>query len=654
MPYDSPKSWAPANDVSTESTLPEANREHGSPHRRHTLAIPSASVRGHELSNDRRQIERDLLAGCDEEQVAAITTSAAPLCVLAGAGSGKTRVLTRRIAWRVRTGSAVSSHVLALTFTRKAANEMRTRLAALGLREHVTAGTFHAIALGELKRLAAERSRLPPVVLGSKVRLLLDVLGGGAADPRTVPPRRRGHSAGTLPVKGTVADLAADIEWAKSRCVRPDGLVRAMAFSGRRSSWDPAEVAGIWERYEDEKRRRGVLDFEDLLIRCTELLQSDHEFAASAHWRFRHVFVDEYQDVNEAQQRLLRAWLGDNADLCVVGDPHQAIYGWNGSNPGAITQFPEDFPSATVVRLRTNYRSTHEVLTVAGAVLGETRTPPAGGIRREGPVPSVVAYPDDASEASGVAEAARLARRPGRTWSQIAILARTNSQLGAFESAFTALGVPCHIATAPGLLTRPMAQEVVRAAWSRKDRESFAAYAADLLARSTDDDDLEPEARADLVALAGLASEYLDDEAGADGAGWRSWLEATRTRSGDDSRADAIELTTFHRAKGLEWPVVFVTGLEDGYVPIAHARDEDALAEERRLLYVACTRAEEELHCSWAAERTFSGSKPMQRSPSPWLRAIEAAHRDLERLRRAAPEAARQRLAESRRLLGTA
>lgn len=613
-------------------------------------------VRRDDLSTDRRQTERDLLAGCDDEQVAAITTAAAPLCVLASAGSGKTRVLTRRIAWRVRTGSALAPHVLALTFTRKAANEMRSRLGGLGLREHVTAGTFHAVALAELKRLAAEQSRHQPVVLGSKVRLLLEVLEAGSGnDRRPAASRRRGRGAGPTLARLAVADLAADIEWAKSRCLRPDGLVRAMAFAGRRSSWDPSEVAEIWERYEQEKRRRGVLDFEDLLTRCTDLLLSDHEFAASARWRFRHLFVDEYQDVNEAQQQLLHAWLGGGEDLCVVGDPHQAIYSWNGSNPRAITQFADDFPGATVLRLSTNYRSTHEVLTIAGAVLGESKAAPAGGVRREGPLPSVSAYADETEEAEAVAEAVHRARRPGRSWSQIAVLARTNAQLGAFDAALTARGVPSRVATAPALLPRPWVQDEMRRAARLRDRVAFGTFAADLASRSTDEsgeEELDAERRSDLATLARLAFEYLDEDSGGDGQGWRSWLEAQTARAGDDERKDAVEITTFHRAKGLEWLVVFVTGLEDGFVPIAHAKDEDALAEERRLLYVACTRAEEELHCSWAAERSFAGSRPVQRSPSPWLRAIEAAHRDLERLRASAPDAAREALAESRRLLG--
>lgn len=616
---------------------------------------------GYRDARDWTRSERDLLAGCDAEQLEAITTPATPLCVLAGAGSGKTRVLTRRIAWRVTNGSATASHVLALTFTRKAATELRSRLSTLGLPEAVTAGTFHSVALAELKRSAAELGRRPPVVLGSKVRMLMDVLDDAGGPSKPARGGRRSASSGSSRTgKRTVADLASEIEWAKSRCLRPDEVVRAAAFAGRRAAWDPAEVAEVWERYEIHKRRRGVLDFEDLLARCTELLLSDHEFAASARWRYRHLFVDEYQDVNESQQRLLRAWLGPNDDLCVVGDPHQAIYAWNGSNPRAITDFADEFRGATVLRLSVNYRSTHEVLTVAGAVLGETRAAPAGGVRPEGPIPTIAAYADEAAEAAGVAEATRRAKRPGRSWSQIAVLARTNAQLGPIEAALAAVGVPCHVASASGLLGKPWVQEAVRAASRAGDVPALAAFAADLLASAQTTDENEdagadaavPDvARVDLMALARLATEYLAEDTSATGAGFRSWLETVHGRDHDPVRRDAVELTTFHRAKGLEWAVVFVTGLEDGYVPIAHARDQDALAEERRLLYVACTRAEEELHCSWAAERTFPNSRPMVRTPSPWLSAIEAAHRDLQRLRRTSPDAARQALAESRRVL---
>jgi DNA helicase-2/ATP-dependent DNA helicase PcrA len=457
-----------------------------------------------------------------------------------------------------------------------------------------------------------------------------------------------------------VVDLASEIEWAKARCLAPDDFVRAAAFAGRRGSWAPEEVAWIWEAYELEKRRRQVLDFEDLLLRTTEQLLCDHRFAASARWRFRHVFVDEYQDVNESQQRLLRAWLGANDDICVVGDPNQAIYAWNGAKARAISDFPDDFAGSKVLTLSINYRSTHEVLSVAGAVLGERRALPAGGPRPEGPVPTVRGYSDELAEAAGVAEAVRRAKRPGRSWSQIAILARTNAQLRVIEEALLARGVPCQTSGSSPLLRKSWVEDALTAVARAATREALAAWRGDLLAATTlaredeasgQDRSSPSEAQLDLEALALLAGDYLTEDFAATGAGFRSWMEASQASEAGLRRRDAVALTTFHRAKGLEWPVVFLTGLELGYVPIAHAKDADALAEERRLLYVACTRAAEELHCSWAAQRSFSSGQAIPRSPSPWLEAIEAAHHDLERLRRTDPDTARRALAESRRAL---
>jgi DNA helicase-2/ATP-dependent DNA helicase PcrA len=601
--------------------------------------------------------ERDLLAGCDPEQIDAITTLASPLCVLAGAGSGKTRVLTRRIAWRVNHGSASAAHVLALTFTRKAAGELRTRLSGLGLPENVTAGTFHAVALAELKRLAAERGQRPPNVLSSKIRLLLEVLPG-PSERGPAAGRRKGRPTRPADWNGPsrqVRELAQEIEWAKARCLTPAALPHALVAADRQGAWEPHEVSEIWEQYEEAKRRRGVLDFEDLLARCAEEMRWDHEFAASARWRYRHLFVDEYQDVNPAQQRLLHAWLGPNEDLCVVGDPHQAIYGWNGANPRAIEEFPADFPGASLRELSTNYRSTREVLTIAGAVLGGSSTIVAGGSCPEGPLPTVTSYEDDAGEARGVARQARLARRPGRSWSQIAVLARTNAQLTLIESALKAAGVPCKLASAAGLLKRPAVQPALRDASLANGPAALSSWANDLLLTPGEDvggAKTDSEAEQDLEQLARLAFEFIGEDVRATGTSFRNWLDAVWKRDDEPGLRDAVQLTTFHRAKGLEWAVVFLVGLEDGYVPITHARDPDALAEERRLLYVACTRAEEELHCSWAAARSFGPSQRVPRSPSPWLAAIEAAHRDLVRAQRSSSRTAREGLVDSRKALG--
>ncbi len=587
----------------------------------------------------RSSSERELIGSCDQEQVEAITTPARPLCVLAGAGSGKTRVLTRRMAWRVFEGTARADHILALTFTRKAAGELRRRLADVGLPQPVTAGTFHAIALSELKRRAAERSMRAPVVLSSKVRLLYHVLG---------------DKGRLVPAPKAVAELATEIEWAKAGCVAAPGYEQAAAAARRTSSWRAAEVAEIWKRYELEKRRRGVLDFEDLLQRCEAELRSDAEFAASARWRYRHMFVDEFQDVNEAQLRLLRGWLGQNDDLCVVGDPHQAIYSWNGADPGVITHFSEHFPGATVMTLGTNYRSTREVLGVAAAALGARQPARAGGPVPEGKVPTVTAYRTGLDEAASVAAAARLAKRPGRPWSQIAVLARTNGQLAVLEEAFSVAGIPTRVARTRWQPGSARAKAALDEALAAPNAAVLAGWAADLDAAAlTDIEAGDDTVQLELVELARAAIEYIGEDVSPSGVGFCNWLETTVPFDAAGGRpADAVELATFHRAKGLEWEVVFVTGLEDGLVPISHAREAAATAEERRLLYVACTRAAEELHCSWAAERTFSSGRPTARSPSPWLAAIGRAAEELQRVSRASSGTARTALAESRRLLG--
>lgn len=591
---------------------------------------------------------RDLLAGCDPAQAEAITTTASPLLVLAGAGSGKTRVLTRRIAWRVTTGSAEAAHVLTVTFTRKAAAELRARLALLGLPESVTAGTFHALALAELRRLAAERNSAPPVVLGSKARLLYAVMN----DRPALRARRGATPSGRPPVH----ELASEIEWAKARLLAPEEYARA-AFSANRQvpvAYD--EVAELYAAYETERARRRVLDFEDLLTTCRRELERDPAFAASARWRFRHLFVDEYQDVNAAQLALLRAWAGDNDDLCAVGDPDQAIYGWNGADAGAIAAFGTHFPGATAIRLPTNYRSTSEVLSVASAVLGRTEPPLAGGPSPEGPVPTVTAYRDDAAEAAGVAEAVRRAHRPGRLWSQIAVLARTNGQLAVVDRALSAAGVPRRLVGGDHLVRLPHVANALAELESARDRFELAALAADLRRPPPGEADEEMvgdrSAEADdLAALGELVEEYLDTDTVPSGAGLRAFIETATRAGGDGPRRDAVELLTFHRAKGLEWPVVFLVGLEDGLVPIAHARDEASLAEERRLLYVACTRAREELHCSWARERHFRADRPSPRSPSPYLGEIDGARRRLAERAARTPSAARRALEESRRAL---
>jgi DNA helicase-2/ATP-dependent DNA helicase PcrA len=560
--------------------------------------------------------EHPFIAGLDPQQRAAVTTTAQPLCILAGAGSGKTRVLTRRIAWRVATGSADARHVLALTFTRKAAGELASRLAALGVRDRVAAGTFHAVAFAQLRRWWAERGQRPSAVLERKARILAPLLRHVAA--------RRGRELLVQP-----ADVAGEIEWAKARLVAPDGYEQAVVAAGRTPPLPPPAMAALFARYEDEKRRRGLVDFDDLLLLCADALEADPAFADQQRWRFRHIFVDEFQDVNPAQFRLLEAWRGGRPDLCVVGDPNQAIYGWNGADHRYLTRFGEHVPGATVVRLDRNYRSSPQILAAAHAVLagGRRPPPPVRPARPDGPIPTVWACDTDLDEARLVARAVRDRHAPGRPWSDVAVLARTNAQLALFEEAFRAAGIPYRVRGGGAFLDQPEVRQALAELRRCPPGAPFAAALADLeamLAESGTDAPGSAERRLSLEMLVRLGREYAALEPGASPAGFVAWLDATVHGDEPDGGADAVELATFHRAKGLEWPVVFVTGLERGFVPIGHAAGPAAVAEERRLLYVALTRASHELHCSWARQRTF-GSRTMVRAPSPWLADIEAA-----------------------------
>ncbi|MFN0090008.1 MAG: UvrD-helicase domain-containing protein, partial [Acidimicrobiales bacterium] len=318
-----------------------------------------------------------LLAGLDEAQRHAVLTPHQPLCIVAPAGSGKTRVLTRRIAYRAETGDLDPRRVLALTFTRKAAAELRSRLGGLGLRDLPAAGTFHAVAYAQLHERWRERDVRPPTLLERKAQLLAELAG-------------RGAPAGP-------GELAAVIDWAQARGVSPARYEAECDKARRRPAGGAAWAAQRYADYVAAKTARRLVDFDDLLRLCARHLERDHGFAAAIRWRFRHVFVDEFQDVNPLQLRLLDAWLGGRGDLCVVGDPHQAIYGWNGADAAALAAFGDRFPGGEVVRLSRNYRSSRQIVAAAAAVLDAD---PAAAAGPDGPAPSVAVYDDEAAEAA--------------------------------------------------------------------------------------------------------------------------------------------------------------------------------------------------------------------------------------------------------------
>ena len=547
-----------------------------------------------------------LLRDLDPLQHDAVTSDAAPLAIIAPAGSGKTRVLTRRIAYGTREGRIVARHVLAVTFTRKAAGE-------LGVDGRITAGTFHAIALAQLRRHATERNQEAPHVLDRKARLLGPIVGRS--------------SASTV----AVADVAAEIEWAKARLISPDGYEAAADAAGRRTPRGAGGTSQLYAAYEAEKRRRHLIDFDDVLRRCADAIARDEEFAAGQRWRFRHLFVDEFQDTTPLQLRLLRAWLGDSIELTVVGDPAQAIYGFTGADAAPLVAFDQTFPGSKTIALTRNYRSTPAVVALAEAALGPStssnsrRRPEA--VRPDGAAPTIRGYDDDDAEATAIAAACSQTHAHGVPWHRMAVLFRTNAQSSRFEAAFTRRGVPFRVGEGQRFAARPVVATLLdhlRHSERKLPGRPLAHYLADLAA----DDKMiaSDETRAHRDALLDLGRDFVEAVGGVGGvAEFATWLD---TATGGSAAAPGsggvhgVDLVTFHRAKGLEWSVVFVTGLERGLVPISWSVSDAALTEERRLLHVALSRAEDELHCSWSRAR-FVGSRRTSREPSPWLGLLE-------------------------------
>ena len=586
-----------------------------------------------------------LLRTMNAPQRSAVLSSASPLRILAGAGSGKTRVLTHRIAHRAAEGSLDPNRVLAVTFTRKAAGELRDRLGRLGLRGGIHAGTFHSIAYAQLRQRWEERGVRPPELLERKVGFIARLVGTGRGS--TVP-----------------LDVVAEIEWAAARRISPEQYVSHARMARRTPPIELSRVADIYDRFQTEKRRKRLVDFDDLLRLAARDLAADPVYASARHWRFRHLFVDEFQDVNPLQHALLSAWLGPESDLCVVGDPNQAIYAWNGADATYLVDFDRWFPGGDTVILEDNYRSTPQVLTVANAVLAAGRNVPIRlrPHRPDGPMPTVTELSDERAEANAIARRVRDRHAPGTPWSAQAVLVRTNAQAAVVSEVFTERRIPHRVRGGGDLLEQP---EVKQAMNSMRRASSLPMALGDLeaeLARSAPDGagkdppdgSPEPARRpagaltedraANVAELVRLGREFiaLDPQAGVPS--FLGWLTSA-LRGEDRAGGDAVDIVTFHAAKGLEWPIVHLGGLEEGFVPIHHAKDDDdALEEERRLLYVALTRAKDELHCTWAASRTF-GSRSAKRSPSQWLPIIQSmvgiqpldldGHRGAERARSA-------------------
>jgi DNA helicase II / ATP-dependent DNA helicase PcrA len=454
--------------------------------------------------------------GFTPEQLEAIEADDRRVVVRAGAGAGKTRVLTQRVVRRVHEGSIDPRHVLVATFTRKAANELRTRLHRSGV-EGVRAGTFHRAALELLREVYASRGQPAPVLATDRHRLFTE-----AAVELGL----------TLPAPA-IGRLEAEVSWAKSRRLDATTYVEGARAARRRLPTSPQQMEAVLEAYDRVCRRRGVLDFDGLLEAATQLLEHDVDVRDAFRWRTRLLFVDELQDMNPAQFDLLAAMAGEDPDLFAVGDPNQSIYGWNGADPDLLDELVARWPPTRVLTLPRNHRSTEAIVRAATAALDRGPLDLVAASDGGG-VPRIVAFPDDDAEAEGVASWCRSVHGPARTWRQTAVLARTNAALDALAAACERAGVP-----------------VLR-----------------LGAEQSPASDLE-----------------------ADGPRWVDGAE----------NPDAVVLSTIHRAKGLEWDHVAVTGVQEGNLPMSSATTAEQLDEERRLLYVAMTRPENELICTWSS-----------------------------------------------------
>ncbi|OLZ71930.1 ATP-dependent DNA helicase [Streptomyces amritsarensis] len=566
-----------------------------------------------------------VLLGLDPEQREVATTLRGPVCVLAGAGTGKTRAITHRIAYGVRSGQLMPASVLAVTFTNRAAGEMRGRLRTLGA-GGVQARTFHSAALRQLQYF------WPKAIGGDVPRLLerkIQLVAEAGARCRIRLDR------------GELRDVTGEIEWAKVTQTVPADYPAAALKAGREAPRDMAEIAQIYGTYEQLKRDRAMIDFEDVLLLTVGILQDRHDIAEQIRGQYQHFVVDEYQDVSPLQQRLLDLWLGDRDSLCVVGDASQTIYSFTGATPDHLLNFRTRYPQATVVKLVRDYRSTPQVVHLANGLLKQ-----AGGRaaehrlelvsqRESGPDPVYAEYADEPAEAEGVARRIRDLIAAGVPAGEIAVLFRINAQSEVYEQALADAGVPYQLRGAERFFERQEVQKAVlalRGAARSGGNDPLLEDLVDLPSQvravlSSTGWTTEPPAGSGAVrdqwesvaALLRLAEDFARTRPGATLAHLTVELDERRAAQHAPT-VQGVTLASLHAAKGLEWDAVFLVGLTDGMLPITYAKTDEQVEEERRLLYVGVTRARLHLTLSWALSRTPGGRA--SRRPSRFLNGL--------------------------------
>ena len=550
-----------------------------------------------------------LLEDLNASQREAVTATSGPLAILAGAGSGKTRVISRRAAYAIETGAIPADQILLVTFTDKAAGEMVERMASLGHRG-VLARTFHAAALAQLRHFWPSRHDGAPVpaILDSKLRLLVPLVGRLPGGYRFTPSK----------------DVADTIEWAKVRRIRPERWVR----EGGDRAPIPAELfARVYRDYERAKTETGLLDFEDMLVQTVELLEGDEAAASLVRSRKRWFSVDEYQDTNPLSERLLELWLGESRDLAVVGDPDQTIYTFTGATPEFLLGFAERHPGTHIVTLADNYRSSPQILELANRLI--TGGGDGGGVRGalratqpDGPPPSIRRFADAEAELRDILAWTRAVAAAGVAPTETAVLVRINAQLPAIEDSLTRAGIGFTV-RGRRFFDRREVREALRLL-----RHAQLAETGDALVNAIERLFVEKMGLDDVAADAGqegheraasleLLIGIVTDLAAADPALTIDAVLADfdgRQAAESAASADGVNLLTYHRAKGLEWDAVYLPALDEGVLPIRQAKEADEVAEERRLLYVGITRA-----------RRFLALSSSSRRPSRFLAALDPA-----------------------------
>ncbi|MGX7827077.1 ATP-dependent DNA helicase UvrD2 [Actinokineospora sp. 24-640] len=555
---------------------------------------------------------QDAIAGLDPEQLAAVRAPRGPVCVLAGAGTGKTRTIVSRIAALVHDGHVSAGQVLAVTFTARAAGELRTRLRAMGI-DAAQARTFHSAARRQLRyfwpRVVGDE---PWELIDGKLRLI----------------SQAAHRAGAATERETLRDLAAEIEWAKASLIAPEDYPAAVLRAHRSPPVAAELVASVYTGYEALKNRARVLDFDDLLLHTAAALEEHSAVAEEFRDRYRCFVVDEYQDVTPLQQRVLDAWLGRRDDITVVGDANQTIYSFAGASPRPLLDFSRRYPDATVVRLERDYRSTPQVVSLANRVIDAAKDRPAGsrlrlvGQRPGGPEPVFAEFDDEPAEAAAVVARVKELVEAGTPLREIAVLFRINAQSEVYEQALAEVGIPYLVRGGERFFARQEIRQAVAALRTAALRPPAGDLPAQVRAV------LEPvglsaeppsggsarERWESLLALVELAEELAGAVSEADLRRFCQELEM-RAQAQHPPAVEGVTLASLHAAKGLEWDAVFLVGLVEGTLPIQHADgDPAAVEEERRLLYVGVTRAREHLSLSWSLARTPGGGRYRRRS----------------------------------------